>query len=286
MTDLQPSDTARKALGIRLRNLRLDAGLSGQQLADRTGFSPSKISRAENGIKNLPEADMATWAIACEAEGDIPELIAARREVEQTWQLHRQRLKLGQVAIQSQGLPIFEQAKLVRVYESMNIPGVLQTFAYAREQRLLWARTRHLRTDDVDEAARTRLVTQRLVFEGPTAFSFLIEAPALYTVLCDADVMAEQYDLLLRAASRPNVALGVIPLGTTRRLFPGESIYLFDDRFVWQDFWVGVLRTSQSADVASFAEIFTVLRKDAVYGAAAREEIEAARRFVQSLARP
>ncbi|GAA2626967.1 hypothetical protein GCM10010411_75010 [Actinomadura fulvescens] len=286
MSDHQPSDAAKRAFGTRLRELRLDAGLSGAELARRTGFSGAKISRAENGRKNLPEADVRVWATACGAEGQIPELIAARREVEQMWLEYRRRLKLGQKAIQAQGRAAYDNVKLARIYESLHIPGILQTFAYARTQRLIWARLHGLRTDDVDDAARNRLTMQPLVTRGGgPAFSFILEATALYNVIGDAEAMNEQYDLLLTAAARPHVAIGVVPLGTTRLLFPGEGFYLFDERNVWQEFWSGLFRTAQPADAAYFGKVFTTLRKHAVYGQAARGEIERARRHVQSGAR-
>lgn len=270
---------------MRLRDLRLDAGLSGVDLAARTGFSPSKISRAENGRKNLPEIDIRTWAIACGAEGQIPELIAARREVELMWLAYRQRLKLGQKTIQAQGRSDYDGVNLARIYESLHVPGILQTFEYARTQRLVWARLHALPTDDVDEAARNRLTMQPLVTRGGgPAFSFILEATALYNVLGGAQVMSEQYDLLIRVASRPHVALGIVPLGVTRRLFPGEGFYMFDERHVWQEFWSGAFQTSQPADVAYFGKVFITLQKQAVYGADAREEIETARRRVQGRA--
>ncbi|MFI0409102.1 Scr1 family TA system antitoxin-like transcriptional regulator [Actinomadura sp. 3N508] len=218
MSQLQPSQAAKQAFGVRLRALRLNAGLSGAELSRRTGLHPSKISRAENGRKNLPETDIRTWASACGAEEEIPELIAARRQVEQMWLEYRERLKLGQKEIQARGRSVYEQARLARVYEALHIPGILQTFNYARCQRLIWARLHGLPIDDVDEAASNRLTSQRLVFEGSTTFSFLLEATTLHTALGSLEVMGEQLDLLVQVAALPNVALGIIPLGTPRTL--------------------------------------------------------------------
>ncbi|MCP2342962.1 helix-turn-helix domain-containing protein [Actinomadura rupiterrae] len=74
-----PKAAAREALGVRLRDLRLDAGLNGRQLAAVTGFSPQKISRIENGAQNIREPDIWIWARACGAPEQVPELVAARR---------------------------------------------------------------------------------------------------------------------------------------------------------------------------------------------------------------
>jgi transcriptional regulator with XRE-family HTH domain len=50
---------ARAVLSASLRALRLDAGLTQAQLAERAGLSPLTINRIENG-HSLPE-----WDIAC-----------------------------------------------------------------------------------------------------------------------------------------------------------------------------------------------------------------------------
>ncbi|WP_233509824.1 helix-turn-helix domain-containing protein [Actinomadura craniellae] len=291
MSDHQPSEAAKQALGVRLRDLRLDVGLSAAALAARTGFSASKISRSESGKTRLSEADIRTWVLACGAEGRLPELIAASREVDSMWLEYRRRLKLGQAAIQAQGLSEFEGVKLARIYESLHVPGILQTFEYARTQRLIWARLHGLSVHDVDIAARNRLTMQPLVTEGGgPAFSFVLEATVLYNVIGGADAMAEQLDFLssLVAAGprRPHVAVGIIPLGATRKLFPGEGFYLFDDRKVWQEFWSGVLQTSQPTDLTYFGKVFDHQQRHAVYGDAAQQEIQAAKNFVQGRATP
>ena len=284
MSELQPSDAAKRAFGVRLRDLRLDAGFNGRQLSAATGLHPSKISRAENGRQNLSEDDIRAWAIACGAEGQIPELIAEHRQVEQMWTEHRRELRAGQKQIQSRGLPLYRSARLVRAYEAFHIPGILQTYGYARAQRMVTAALHDLPTDDVEDAARIRLASQFLITEGggPT-FSFVLEAIALYTVLGgDIDMMNEQYDFLIRAAVKPHVALGIIPLAAPRTLYPGEGFYLFDERILRQDFWSGALDTSRPEDIAYFSKVFTMLRRHAVYGTAARQQIEEARTRLQS----
>ncbi|WP_433332950.1 helix-turn-helix domain-containing protein [Spirillospora sp. CA-294931] len=289
MSELQPSDAARRVFGVRLRDLRLDAGFkSGRAFAAAVGLHPSKVSRAENGKQHLPDEDLRAWARVCGAEDQIGELIAANRQVEQMWSEHRRELRVGQSTIQARGLALYQLARRVCAYESLHVPGILQTYRYARAQRLVTAILHGLPLADVDEAARHRLKSQVLITEGggPT-FSFVCEAYALYTVLGgDVEMMVEQYDFLIEAASKPHVSLGIIPLGVPRTLYPNEGFYLFDDRQVRQDFWSGALETEQPADIAHFTRVFGVLRQHAVYGAAARQEIEVARSRLQSSATP
>ena len=44
---------AREALGLRLRELRRDAHLTGRQLAASQGWHPSKVSKVEGGKQTL-----------------------------------------------------------------------------------------------------------------------------------------------------------------------------------------------------------------------------------------
>lgn len=98
---------ARKAFGIRLRDLRRDAGLNGRELAALTGLHPSKISRIEHASQNPSEGDIRAWCIACGAEPLIPELIAIYRDVLQMWEEYRASFrKKSQAAIQARGTPM------------------------------------------------------------------------------------------------------------------------------------------------------------------------------------
>lgn len=287
MSEFHPSEAARRAFGLTLRDLRLDAGLTATQLSAASGFHISKISRAEHGKQTISEDDVRIWAAACGQPSRADDLISTQRQVEQMWSDHRRTLKAGQEHVQARGLAQYTSAKLARVYESVHIPGILQTFGYAVAQREATARLHQLPLDDVEAAARNRLKSQVLITDGggPT-FSFLIEATALYNVLGGAEVMAEQLDFLKEVTSRPHVALGIIPLGGHRTQPAGEGFYMFDDTLVRQDFWIGGLRATRPADIAFFSDLFASLRRHALYGTSARVQIDAARRFVQNAAKP
>ncbi|MDX6740352.1 helix-turn-helix transcriptional regulator [Actinocorallia sp. A-T 12471] len=282
MADLRPSEEARRALGIRLRELRLDAGLSGVGLAARCGWTKFKVSKIEHAGQAPSEADIRAWCAACGAEGQIPELVAFSRQIEQMWADLREVLRIGQKTIQKRGLSTYGNAKVARVYESLHVPGILQTFGYACRQFTLHADLYELPTGDIEEAARNRLSAQILLGRGGTSFSFLLEATVLHNNIGGLTVMDEQFDFLTQVATLPNVALGVIPLGVPRTLYPGEAFYLFDDHTVRQEFWSGAFKSSRPSDIAHFARAFAKLRTHAVYGDRVRREIEAARaRLVQ-----
>lgn len=71
---------AREVLAGRLREIRRDAGISGRELAVRCGWSESKSSRIENARTPPSDADITAWCLACAAEDQAPDLIAANRQ--------------------------------------------------------------------------------------------------------------------------------------------------------------------------------------------------------------
>ncbi|GAB1820768.1 helix-turn-helix transcriptional regulator [Herbidospora sp. RD11066] len=272
---------ARKAFGQRLRALRLDAELNGRQLSARSGMRDSKISRIELGRQNPTEADIRVWCRACDAEDQVSELIAAHRQIDQMWEEHRQAMRAG-LNQQSERLrPLYEQTRLIRAYEPQTIPGFLQRRGYTRAVIEDVSRFHGL-ADDVEEAVEGRLNRLRVLESGKCTFSFVVEAGALYAQRGGVAVMLDQLDYIERASGFANVALGIVPLGRLRTLWPGEGFYIYDESLVRSEHWTGGYRTKSPGEIDTYLRIFRLLQSQAVYGEAARAEIGAARALLQS----
>ncbi|GAB1641738.1 hypothetical protein KRMM14A1259_21610 [Krasilnikovia sp. MM14-A1259] len=69
---------AREALGLRLREIRVEAGLTALALAGRMGRHHAKVSRIEHGSAAPSEADVHAWCEHCGVPDQIPDLIANR----------------------------------------------------------------------------------------------------------------------------------------------------------------------------------------------------------------
>ncbi|WP_308198657.1 helix-turn-helix domain-containing protein [Actinomadura litoris] len=277
MSDLQASESARRSLGIQLKELRLNAGLSGVELARRCGWHKTKVSKIEHGTQSPAEADIRKWATTCGAEGLAPELIAAGREIEHMWTDYRRRHRRGMKGLQFQAMDLYARSKLIRVYESLFIPGFLQTVEYTKAQFTIHAGLHGLPLGDVEEAARNRMARKRFLGTGAPIFAFLLEASALANNIGGVGVMGGQLDYLDEVSRLPYVSVGIIPQGRMRSLYPGEGFYLFDEDLLKQEFWSGAFQTSRPENIAYFVRVFAALRDQAVFGAAAQDEIEAAR---------
>ncbi|MEV6864423.1 helix-turn-helix transcriptional regulator [Streptosporangium subroseum] len=281
MSDQQPSESAKRTLGVQLKELRLNADLSGVELARRCGWHKTKTSKIEHGTQSPTEADIRKWATTCNAEGLIPELITTSREIEQMWTDYKRRHKRGMKKLQFHAMDLYAQSKIIRVYESLFIPGFLQTVEYAKAQFTIHARLHGLPLEDVEEAAHNRMARKRFLGTGAPMFAFLLESSALSNNTGGLDVMNGQLTYLEEVSSLPYVSIGIIPQGRVRSLYPGEGFYLFDESLLKQEFWSGAFQTSRPDNIAYFVRVFAALRDQAVFGSAARAEIEAARSRLQ-----
>lgn len=265
---------ARQAFAARLRDVRKDARLTGRQLAAATGMSPPKVSRIEHARQNASEDDIRAWAIACGVALQIPELIAAHREVEQMWTEHRRAMH-----VQAQDRDLYAQTALLRAYESNVVPGILHTRNYAAAALTTAAHVHGRPVQEAEPAAAAKLERQRLITSptGANGYSFVIEAGALDHGFGGVEVMGEQFDFLDAVTRMPHVSFGIIPPLAGRRIRPGEGFYIFDERLVRSETWTGTLATRRRDQITFYVRIFVLLREMAVYGTAAWILIEEAR---------
>ncbi|MFD8615470.1 helix-turn-helix domain-containing protein, partial [Streptomyces sp. NPDC059631] len=73
---------ARETIAARLRELRLDAGITARVLAIRCGWSESKSSRIEHAKTPPSDADIRAWCTACGQPEQSEDLVAANRQAD------------------------------------------------------------------------------------------------------------------------------------------------------------------------------------------------------------
>ncbi|MFJ4095151.1 helix-turn-helix domain-containing protein [Kitasatospora sp. NPDC089913] len=275
---LSPSSSAqsaRETIAKRLKYLQQDAGLTGHDLALRTGFSESKVSRIA-GAKTPPSADdIQRWCAACGAEGEAADLVAAGRAADEMYvqwkRLHRTGMKHAQDAI----LPSFENSRHIRMYCSNVMPGMVQRRQYARA--LMGTITAFQNTpNDVEAAVESRLQRDRYLHQGNCTFAFVLEETVLYYPLGDDEAMADQLHHLMDIMALPRVSLGVIPFRAPRTMWPLEAFYMFDDRQVDAELLTAIVRITTPGEVVAYSKAFRILSGMAVHGGKARTLIEQA----------
>jgi transcriptional regulator with XRE-family HTH domain len=217
-----PSSSAqqlRQALGLRLREIRVEAGLTARDLGRLMGRHSSKISRIEHGSATPSATDVRAWCEHCSAQDQTADLVASLLTVEGMFvewhRLERTGLRQQQEAM----LPLFERTRRFRAYSSWVIPGVIQTRAYTAAILDKIRRRRGL-PDDVDDAVALRMDRQRILHEGDHRFALLIEESVLHAGVGGVEVMAGQLGHLIGVSSLPNVSLGIVPMRPDRDAWP------------------------------------------------------------------
>ena len=123
---------ARQVLADRLRELRLDAGLTARELARRAGWDRTKVSKIEHATRP-PSADaIRIWCQVTGADEQAADLVASLRAAEGMWIEWRRMERTGLRLAQEGVLPLYEQTRQFRAYSCWMLPGLIQTEGYTR----------------------------------------------------------------------------------------------------------------------------------------------------------
>lgn len=267
---------AKQAFGSRLREIRQDAGLTGRQLAELTGFHFTKISRVEHGAQGLPDADIRTWCHACGASDEIPALIAQARAADSLYREWKRQARSGLRRLQETIGPLYEQTRLFRIHEHWSIPGLLQTAAYSDESMAYWSGLLKL-PDDREAATAARLERQRVLRSGDHQFMFLLAEQTLYTRIGTVETMVEQLDRVLGVTALANVSIGIIPASAGLGAHTQTSFWIFDDDLVKVETLTAALDITRHDEIEIYVTVFDQMRRAARYGRSARALILKAR---------
>ncbi|MFF7726305.1 helix-turn-helix domain-containing protein [Streptomyces sp. NPDC008001] len=269
-------EAARKAVAAKLREVRLDAGLTGHELAVRCGWNKSKSSRVENARTPPSDADIRAWCAACDADDQAADIIAASRTADSMYLEWKRLQRTGLRRLQESRIPLYERTKLHRGYASHVVPGLFQTPAYA-SALLSVIRRFHGTPDDTAEAVDARMARARVLQEAGHRFTLLIEESVLRYRIGDAETMAGQLGHLLSVMSLPAVSVGIIPFTAQGRgMWTLEGFNIFDDERVHVELLTAQVTVTAPGEVAMYVKAFSELRDLAVYGAPARAVVTAA----------
>ncbi len=268
---------AREALGIRLRELRRAAGLTGRDLALAQGWHASKVSKIETGRQTPSEADVGAWAGACGAAAEVEDLLASLRVLDGQYVEFRRMFRGGQRAKQAELGRIEGDTEVVRNFEAVFVPGLLQTAGYARV-RLAEGLDVIGAPDDVDEAVAARMIRQQALYRPGRRHHFVVTEAVLRYRLCPPEVLAEQLDRLVAATTLGTIRFGVIPFTRLLPVAPVHGFHLYDDQVVYVEHLTGELKLTQPSELRAYLGAFGALAGVAAYGGEARSLIVAALR--------
>jgi transcriptional regulator with XRE-family HTH domain len=275
-TDFQQ---ARIALGMRLRELRAEGGLTGRQLADRLGWTQSKVSKLENGKQTATAEDLAAWAAGTGQEGAADELTARLAVLESHSRSWRRQLAAGHRPVQDRLTAEYKQSRTLRAWQGSTVVGMLQTADYARH--IFTGQVElHRSPRDIEDAVRARMRRQESLYDPGKHYHIVMWEAVLRAQLCPPSVMAAQLDRLTGAIGLDTVTLGIVPFSAQLKLPPANGFWLYDERLVIAEDWHAELWIDDADNIATYLRAWSMLADSAVYGADAHGVIARCRRAV------
>lgn len=278
-TRRQPPTVRLRRLAGELRSLRQASGLTREDAAAQTNINSATLYRIETA-KARPQRRTLLTLLDKYGVGD-PERRAALVE------LSKQATQLGWLQAYESELPeeyttyiSFEsEARSVRNYESLFVPGLLQTQGYTRA--VVTASLPHASDDEIQKRVETRAQRQAFITrDDPLKLSAIVDEAVLHREVGGAEVMAEQLRHLLDLTERPHITLQVLPykVGAHPGMHGAFAVMDFPDaadpELVYIENMAGALYLEKEADIRRYAEMFDQLRSAALNVADSRKFLD------------
>jgi transcriptional regulator with XRE-family HTH domain len=269
MMAASPSPTVRrKRLGIELRRLREQARLTCEEVGQRLDCSGTRISRMETGRISV-------------RPGDARELLeiygVTGTEADSLIQLARDARRKGWWHTYGGALPTwFEpyiglESEVVRLrdFQSMVLPGLLQTEHYARAV----LRTAPIAgpADAIDRQVALRMERQAILSQDtPPGLWVVLSESVLRVQVGGPKVMRDQLARLIEIAGQSKVTLQVLPFNTAAHVQPISPFTILefadpaDPAVVYLEHLTGSLLLENEEEVTRYTAVFDHLRAEAL----------------------
>src|ERR1700733_1753907 len=255
--ELRSPTIRRRELGALLRALRLEQGLTVEQVAARLLCSPSKVSRMETGQRGATARDVRDlcdlYGVTSPDERSRMAKLAAEGKQEGWWQSYELDYFATYVGLE-------EAATVIKMYQSTTIPGLLQTPDYVRAMSgVLVPEVSAERAEALVEVKQRRQV--RLANEPPLPLSVVLDEAVLHRAVGGPAAMAAQLDRLIEATRIYKVTIQVIPYsaGAHAAMDSTFTIMEFADPVpgvVYVEGLVGWIYIERPQDVARYEQVF------------------------------
>lgn len=259
-----------KRLTAELRRLRVESGLTRDEVAEQFDWHPTKITRIETGQwtrLNLRDVrDLLTmYGVTDEAQREA--LVKLARDVRQRgwWQSYDDVLPSEYTHF----IGLEAEAASVRTYQQVLVPGLLQTEAYTRA--IVQAIQPTETPEGVDKRIAVRIERQRRVTEERSLqFSAVLGEGVVLQQVGTPEITAEQLRYLADVGNMPNVMVQVMPYdaGAHPAMAGPFEILGFpepiDPDVVYLDNTVSAVFLEEPEDIAFYVQAFDYLRATAL----------------------
>lgn len=214
-----------RRLGRELRRLREEAGLTPERAAQHLGWSRSKLNRIEIARIKVTPSDVANACDLYGADSDTKTmLIQLGREIGHRgwWAAYSDVLAGTYVSLEA-------DAAVIRTWEPLLIPGLLQTEGYA--QAIISGGRPGLDEAELRRRVSARMQRKVTLLGSASTLHVLMDEIVLRRPIGSASIMIEQLDDLIQVSGWPTVTVRVLPLtvGSHAGLDGSFSVFSFDE---------------------------------------------------------
>ena len=249
-----------RRLAAELRRLRATTTLSRESITEQTGINGTTLYRIETARTRPQMRTLVTllnlYGVDTEQHGYLTTL--CRDAATQGWlRPYHSDLPEEYTAY----ISFEDEAQGVRNYESLFIPGLLQTEAYARA--VIRGGLPTASQEDVEHRVQARMERQQVLTKGePLKLWAVVDEAALRRLVGSTEVMRTQLRHLVEAVSEPHITLQVIPFSSGAHAgMPGAFVLMdfadpMDTDLIYIDSMAGDLFLESDADIRRYRSIF------------------------------
>ena len=208
MPEVRSPTLRRRELGKRLRALRLDRGLTVDQVAEMLLCSPSKVSRMETGQRGATPRDVRDlsriYGVTDDAQVSAMMQMAREGKQQGWWQSYSVPLKYTNY------IGYEQEAVSMTFFYSTVVPGILQAPDYTRS--LHERGEPQLDSPAIEERLEERKTRQQILDrDDPPRLEIFLDESVLHRPIGGSRVIREQLSRLIAENDRPTVTLRILP---------------------------------------------------------------------------
>ncbi|WP_256255787.1 helix-turn-helix transcriptional regulator [Streptomyces sp. MUSC 14] len=255
-------------MAAELRRLRSAAGLTREDVAEKKGINEATLYRIEKARARPQKRTLLALLDLYEAT-DVQrvDLLAVQSGSNDQGWLRPYHSELPEEYTAYIGFEV--EARTVRNYESLFIPGLAQTEPYARA--VIKGVLPTASQKEVEQRVQARMERQSLLTkEHPLQLWAIVDEAAIRRVVGGRKVMQEQARHLLQLMEEPHVTFQVIPFDKGAHAgMPGSFVHMdfpdpADPELVYVDTPAGDLFLESEAEIRRYKSMFEHLQAVAV----------------------
>lgn len=258
----------RRRLRAELRQARQEAGLTQETVAEQMDWSLSKLIRIETGAVGISTNDLTALLRLYDVKDPkrVRALVAQGKEARKQAWWSRYRAVLTPTYFQY--IEYETSASIIRSYETLLVPGLLQTQEYATA---LTERYRlNFPAKKIQTLAEVRMKRQELLLDGPSPplLFFILDEAVIQRLMGAEGLRQAQLEKLIRMADKPEVTIEIIPFSVGLHRGIGENFNILEfgeaadnDVLYFESARDSIFSRDETEEITVYRELFEEMRK-------------------------